>query len=99
MLGLVALTMAIIYLLPRITKAVPASLGAIVIVSLLAYWLNLDSKTVGDVASIAGGLPRFSIPMVPFDLDTLSIIFLTSNLSCNWSNRITFNIAIDRRSH
>lgn len=74
MLALVALTMGIIYLLPRITKAIPASLAAIVIVSLLVYWLKLDSKTVGDVASIAGGLPDFAIPMVPFNLETLMII-------------------------
>jgi len=75
MLGLVALTMAIIKLLPMLTKAVPSSLVAIVVVSFAVFGLNIDTKVVGDVASIAGGLPTFSIPMVPFNLETLGIIF------------------------
>ncbi|HEC18701.1 MAG TPA: SulP family inorganic anion transporter [Gammaproteobacteria bacterium] len=74
MLGLVALTMAIIYFLPKLTSAVPSSLAAIVVVSLLVIVGGLDTKTVGDVASIAGGLPEFHIPMVPFSLETLWII-------------------------
>lgn len=75
MLGLVALTMAIIILLPRLTKAVPSSLVAIVGVSLLVIGSNLDTRTVGDVASIAGGLPSFSLPKVPLNWETLEIIF------------------------
>ncbi|HEY5718017.1 MAG TPA: SulP family inorganic anion transporter [Motiliproteus sp.] len=75
MLGLVALTMAIIFTLPKITRALPASLAAILGVSVLAIALQLDTRTVGDVASIAGGLPSFAIPSVPFNLDTLLIIF------------------------
>lgn len=75
MLGLVALTMAIIKLLPMLTRAIPASLVAIVSVSLLVFILNLETKVVGDVASIAGGLPSFSFPSVPLNLETLSIIF------------------------
>ncbi|WP_211827696.1 SulP family inorganic anion transporter [Kistimonas asteriae] len=75
MLGLVALTMAIIVLLPRLTKAVPSSLAAIVGVSLLVIGFNLDTRTVGDVASIAGGLPSFSLPSVPMTWETLEIIF------------------------
>ncbi len=74
MLGLIALTMAIINYLPRLTKAVPSSLAAIVVVSLLVIGLDLDTKTVGDIASIAGGLPEFHIPMVPFTWETLKII-------------------------
>lgn len=74
MLGLVFLTMSIIHFLPKLTQAVPASLAAIVVVSLLVIGLGLDTKTVGDVASIAGGLPDFHIPMVPFTLATLWII-------------------------
>ncbi|HHH48424.1 MAG TPA: SulP family inorganic anion transporter [Gammaproteobacteria bacterium] len=74
MLGLIALTMAIINYLPRLTKAVPSSLAAIVVVSLLVIGLGLDTKTVGDIASIAGGLPEFHIPMVPFTWETLKII-------------------------
>ncbi len=74
MLGLVALTMAIIHYLPKLTTAVPSSLAAIVSVSLLVIFVGLDSRTVGDLASIAGGLPDFHIPLVPFDLETLKII-------------------------
>ncbi len=74
MLGLVALTMAIIQFLPKLTTAVPSSLAAIVVVSLLVMGLGLDTKTVGDIASIAGGLPEFHIPLVPFNWETLKII-------------------------
>ncbi len=74
MLGLVALTMAIIRFLPKLTKAVPSSLAAIVAVSLLVIFVGLESRTVGDMASIAGGLPDFHIPMVPFSMETLKII-------------------------
>jgi len=74
MLGLVALTMAIIHFLPKLTKAVPSSLAAIVVVSAIVIGLGLESRTVGDMASIAGGLPEFHIPLVPFTLETLWII-------------------------
>lgn len=74
MLGLVALTMAIIHFLPKLTNAIPSALAAIVVVSFGAVWLGLDTRTVGDVANIAGGLPEFSIPAVPFTLETLWII-------------------------
>jgi len=74
LLGLISVTMAIIHFLPRLTKAVPSSLAAIVVVSLLVYALNLDTKVVGDVASIKGGLPQFHIPSVPFNFETLWII-------------------------
>ncbi|MCP5208383.1 MAG: SulP family inorganic anion transporter [Hahellaceae bacterium] len=75
MMGLVFLTMAIIRFLPKLTTAVPSSLAAIVVVSLLVIGLNLDTRVVGDVASIAGGLPTFHIPAVPFTWETLTIIF------------------------
>lgn len=74
MLGLVALTMAIIHFLPKLTKAIPSSLAAIIVVSLLVIGLNLDTKVVGDVASIAGNLPSFHIPMVPLTWETFTII-------------------------
>ncbi len=74
MLGLVFATMAIIHFLPKLTTAVPSALAAIVIVSLAAIGLNIDTKVVGDVASIAGELPTFSIPMVPFTWETFVII-------------------------
>ncbi len=74
MLGLVALTMAIIHFLPKLTTAIPSSLAAILVVSLLVIGLDLDTRTVGDVAGIAGGLPEFSIPMVPLSMETFLII-------------------------
>jgi SulP family sulfate permease len=74
MLGLVILTMAIIRYLPRMTKAIPSSLAAIIVVSLAVIVFGMDSRTVGDLASIAGGLPVFHLPMVPFNLETLAII-------------------------
>lgn len=73
--ALVLLTMAIMFFLPKITKKLPAALTAIIIVSALVIGFGLDTKTVGDVASVGGGLPTFSIPMVPFTLETLYIIF------------------------
>jgi SulP family sulfate permease len=84
MAGLIVLTMAIIHFLPKLTKAVPSSLVAIVVVTILVQSLGLDARTVVDflrdmsndpTASIAGGLPQFSIPQVPFDLATLQVIF------------------------
>jgi SulP family sulfate permease len=75
MLGLVALTMAIIYVTPKITKAVPATLVGILAVALLAHFAGIETKTVGDLGSIAGGLPSFHIPDVPFNLETLRIVF------------------------
>jgi len=75
MLALVALTMVIIYLLPRMTKVVPSALAAIVLVSVAVAGFGLETKTVGDLGSIAGGLPSFHIPSVPFDLETLKIVF------------------------
>ena len=75
LLGLVAVTMLIIHVLPRFTNALPASLVAIVVVSLLVIGLDLDTRVVGDIASIKGGLPSFHIPSVPLNLETLTIIF------------------------
>ena len=75
MLGLIALTMAIIYLLPKLTKAVPSTLAGIVVVSLLVIYAGIDTKTVGDMASIEGGLPQFHLPDVPLTWETLQIVF------------------------
>ncbi|XAT60122.1 STAS domain-containing protein [Rhodobacteraceae bacterium Araon29] len=74
MLGLVALTMAIIYLLPRVTKAIPAPLAGIAVVAAVVIGFGLDVPRVGDMASISGGLPTFHIPIVPLNLETLEII-------------------------
>jgi SulP family sulfate permease len=74
MLGFVVLTMAIIWGLPRLTKVIPSSLVAILVISALVIGLRIDTRTVGDIASISGGFPPFHIPAVPFTLDTLMII-------------------------
>jgi SulP family sulfate permease len=75
MLGLVLLTMLIIWGLPKITKAVPSSLAAILVIFGMVSFLGLETRTVGDIASIQGSFPPFHIPMVPFTLETLLIIF------------------------
>ncbi len=75
LLGLVGVTMLIIHFLPRFTNALPSSLVAIVVVSLLVFGLDLDTRVVGDIASIKGGLPSFHIPDVPLNFETLTIIF------------------------
>jgi SulP family sulfate permease len=75
MLGLIALTMTLIYLLPKLTRAIPATLGGILVVSILVATLGIETKTVGDLGSIKGGLPSFHWPQVPLNLETLGIIF------------------------
>ena len=72
--GLVLLTMLIIWGLPKLTKAVPASLVAILAVFGLVAFFDIPTKTVGDLASISGGFPPFHIPAVPFTFETLQII-------------------------
>ena len=74
MLVLVALTMAIIWLLPKLTTAVPAPLAGIGIVAIVVIAFDIDVPRVGDMASIEGGLPSFHIPMVPLNFETLRII-------------------------
>lgn len=75
MLGLTALTMFVMYVLPKFTKAIPAALSAILATTAVVIGFGLDTKTVGDLASIKGGLPQFHLPGVPFNFDTLKIIF------------------------
>ena len=75
MLGLVALTIFIIWGLPKLTKVVPSSLAAILVVSAIVIGFNVDTRTVGDIASIHGGFPPFHIPAVPFTFETFSVIF------------------------
>ena len=74
LLGLVLTTMAIIWGLPKITKAIPASLAAILVVFGIVAFLGIDTKTVGDIASIKGGFPPFHIPKVPFNLESIIVI-------------------------
>src|SRR5690606_6098214 len=75
MIGLTLLTIAIVTILPRFTKIVPASLVGIIIVFGLVYFFNIDTKRVIDIASVQGSFPSFSIPEVPFSMETLKIIF------------------------
>jgi len=75
MLALVLGTMFIMHFLPKITRALPAGLIAIIAISLIVILGGLDTKTVGDIAKIGGGFPPFHIPQVPFNFDTIKIIF------------------------
>jgi len=74
MLALVALTMGLVYVVPRITRAVPPALVAIVGVGLLSWGAALPVHTLGDMASMAGGWPTLAWPEVPYTLATLQII-------------------------
>ena len=74
MLGLVALTMAIIWAMPKITKVIPAPLAGIGIVAAVVIGFGLDVPRVGDMAAIKGGLPLFHIPSVPLNWETFEII-------------------------
>lgn len=99
MLGLVALTMAIIWLMPKLTTAIPAPLAGIGIVALLVIAFDINVPRVGEMASIEGGLPMLHIPAVPLTLETLMIIapyavilaaigLIESLLTLNLVNRI-----------
>ncbi len=74
-LMLIALTMVLIWLTPRITKLIPAPLVAIGVVTGLVLGFDIDVPRIGDLASLEGGLPQFAIPMVPLTMETLTIIF------------------------
>lgn len=74
LLALVFGTMLIVWGLPKITKVVPSSLVAILVVFGVVVYFGIETKTVGDVASIKGGFPPFHIPNIPFKWETLMII-------------------------
>lgn len=98
MCGLVLLTMAIVYLLPRLTKAVPPALVAILGVGVLGYAFQLPTRTLGDLAQIAGGLPAFHVPTVPLDMETLRIVFPYAALMAMvglLETLLTFNLTDD----
>jgi len=79
MLGLTVLTMLIIYGLPKLTKAIPSSLVAIVTVSCIVIFGGIDTMTVADTMApgetIKGGFPPLSIPNIPINLETILLIF------------------------
>jgi len=74
MLALAAVTMVIIEYLPRFTKAIPSTLAAIIVVSAVVVLIGLETRTVGDIASVAGGLPMFHMPDVPLTFETFMIV-------------------------
>jgi sulfate permease, SulP family len=75
MYAMVAGALAIIYLFPRITKAVPSPLVAIIVITVIALLTKSDVRTVGDMGKLTSALPTFLIPNVPLNLETLKIIF------------------------
>jgi SulP family sulfate permease len=74
MLGLVVLTMLIIWGMPKITNIIPAPLAGIAIVAAIVIFFSIDVPRVGDLASIKGGFPEFHIPIVPLTMETFEII-------------------------
>lgn len=75
MYALVALTLAIIYILPRFSNAVPSTLVAIIVVTAIAVFANFGVRTVGDLGSLTQSLPVFLIPSIPLTFETLAIVF------------------------
>ncbi|WP_018629045.1 SulP family inorganic anion transporter [Niabella aurantiaca] len=75
MAGLTLLTVLIVIGFPKITKAVPASLVAILAVFAIVFFSGMDTRKVMDIASVSGSLPSFHLPAVPVTLETLQIIF------------------------
>ncbi|HZG85697.1 MAG TPA: SulP family inorganic anion transporter [Paenibacillus sp.] len=74
MYALVAATLAIIYGLPRLTKAVPSALAAIIVITIITISAGFDVNTVGDMGALPSAFPLFHVPMVPLTLETLWII-------------------------
>ena len=74
MVVLVAISAGIMYFLPKITNKIPGGLVAILVVSLINFVFMLNTKTIGDIASISAGLPAFHIPVAPLTLETLTIV-------------------------
>ena len=72
--AMVAGGLAIIYLLPRLTKAVPSPLICIVVLTGLTLWLDLDLRTVADMGALPDSLPIFLLPDIPLTFETLLII-------------------------
>ena len=71
----VSVTLLIVYIIPKFFKAIPAPLIAIIVLTALYMYTGSDVRTVGDLGNIKQALPHFLIPNVPFNLETLQIIF------------------------
>lgn len=76
--ALTAAGLAIIYLFPYITKAIPSPLVTIVVLTAVSIYLGLDVRTVGDMGKLPDSLPVFLLPDVPLNMQTLAIIFPVS---------------------
>ena len=76
--GLTALTLVIIYGLPRLTRVIPSALVAILVATGLTIGLKLDVPTVASLGELPGGLPALTVPTVPFNLNTLGLILPTA---------------------
>lgn len=74
MVGLVLVVMLIMWGLPKLTKAIPSGLAGIIVVVAIVYFFGLETRTIGDIASIEGGFPLPSIPEIPFTLEAFLII-------------------------
>ena len=74
MLGLIAVTMAVIYLIPKLTTKFPSALAGILVVSAIVIFGGVNTTSVGDISTISGGLPTFGVPDVPLNMETLMII-------------------------
>ncbi|GMN13787.1 SulP family inorganic anion transporter [Altererythrobacter sp. MTPC7] len=72
--AMVAAGLAMIYLIPRVTTAVPSPLVAIIVLTVLSIWLDAPVNTVSDMGELPEGLPYFIVPDVPLTLETLQII-------------------------
>lgn len=75
---MVAAGLAIIYLLPRLTKAIPSPLVCIVVLTVIAHFTNLDVRRVADLGSLPDTLPVFLLPNIPWNFETLAIILPVS---------------------
>ncbi|TQR18488.1 SulP family inorganic anion transporter [Psychrobacillus soli] len=71
----VAITLVIVYVLPRFVKSIPAPLIAIIALTAVTLYAGIDMKVVGDLGGITKSLPEFFIPNIPFTFETLAIIF------------------------
>lgn len=75
MYAMVAISLTIIYILPKFTKVVPSPLVAIIVMTIFAIMSGVSVRTVGDMGELTQALPIFLIPEIPFNLETLKIIF------------------------
>ncbi len=75
MVGLTLLTIITVQFFPKLSKAIPSSLIAIIVTFAIVYFFNIDTKKVIDIATVSGSFPTFHLPQVPFNFETLKIIF------------------------